>query len=76
VKPLRRGRVNGESEVIPKLASRLLKLGLALQILRTRRAATHGRGMWDLNLGGQASFGITSLSPFTATAPGAGFTLR
>src|SRR5467141_211590 len=51
-------------------------LGLALHDpSRTLRAATHGRGMWDLNLGGQASFGITSLSPFTATAPGAGFTL-
>ncbi len=35
---------------------------------RTLRAATHGRGVWDLNLGGQASFGITSISPFTANA--------
>ncbi len=35
---------------------------------RTLRAATHGRGMWDLNLGGQAAFGITSVAPFTANA--------
>ncbi len=35
---------------------------------RTLRAATHGRGMWDLNLGGQAAFGITSIAPFTANA--------
>jgi len=44
-------------------------LSLALHSAsRTLRAATHGRGMWDLNLGGQAAFGITSISPFTANA--------
>ena len=32
-------------------------LGLALHDpSRTLRAATHGRGVWDLNLGGQAAF--------------------
>lgn len=36
---------------------------------RTLRAATHGRGVWDLNLGGQAAFGITSIAPFFANAP-------
>ena len=39
----------------------------------TLRAATHGRGIWDLNLGGQAAFGLTSVSPFSANA-GAGIT--
>ena len=44
-------------------------LGLALHDpSRTLRAATHGRGVWDLNLGGQAAFGITSISPFSANA--------
>jgi photosystem II stability/assembly factor-like uncharacterized protein len=44
-------------------------LGLALhEPSRTLRAATHGRGAWDLNLGGQATFGITSIAPFTANA--------
>jgi hypothetical protein len=44
-------------------------LSLALHnASRTLRAATHGRGMWDLNLGGQAAFGITSIAPFTANA--------
>ncbi len=44
-------------------------LGLALHDpSRTLRAATHGRGVWDLNLGGQALFGITSIAPFTANA--------
>lgn len=44
-------------------------LGLALhEPSRTLRAATHGRGVWDLNLGGQAAFGITSIAPFTANA--------
>jgi hypothetical protein len=42
---------------------------------RTLRAATHGRGVWDLNLGGQAAFGITSISPFSTNAPGAAFSL-
>jgi hypothetical protein len=35
---------------------------------RTLRAATHGRGVWDLLLGGVKSFGITSLSPVSASA--------
>jgi len=35
---------------------------------RTLRAATHGRGVWDLMLGGVKSFGITSLSPVSANA--------
>jgi hypothetical protein len=51
-------------------------LGLALHDpSRTLRAATHGRGMWDLNLGGQAAFGITSIAPFTTNAPGTAFSL-
>src|SRR5215472_10322615 len=41
---------------------------------RTLRAATHGRGVWDLDLGGQAAFGITSISPFTANAGSAAIT--
>src|SRR5260370_8915802 len=35
---------------------------------RTLPAATHGRGVWDLLLGGVKSFGITSLSPVSANA--------
>ena len=51
-------------------------LGLALHNpSRTLRAATHGRGMWDLNLGGQAAFGITSIAPFSTNAPGTAFPL-
>ena len=45
---------------------------------RTLRAATHGRGMWDINLGpgpNTPAFGISKLSPFTATAPGTATTL-
>ena len=42
---------------------------------RTLRAATHGRGVWDLNLGGQSAFGITSISPLSTNAPGTAFTL-
>ncbi len=42
---------------------------------RTLRAATHGRGVWDLDLGGQAVFGLTSISPFSTNAPGTAFTL-
>jgi hypothetical protein len=37
---------------------------------RTLRAATHGRGVWDLALGGAAAFGITSISPNSANAGG------
>jgi photosystem II stability/assembly factor-like uncharacterized protein len=46
-------------------------LGLALhEPSRTLRAVTHGRGAWDLALGGgpNAAFGITSIAPFTANA--------
>jgi hypothetical protein len=35
---------------------------------RTLRAATHGRGVWDLNLGGAGAFSIASISPFSASA--------
>ncbi|HET8925791.1 MAG TPA: Ig-like domain repeat protein [Candidatus Acidoferrum sp.] len=41
---------------------------------RTLRAATHGRGVWDLNLGpgiNTPALTIGKLSPFSATAPGA-----
>jgi hypothetical protein len=40
---------------------------------RTLRAATHGRGVWDLSLGAGA-FGIASISPFTANAGAASIT--
>lgn len=33
---------------------------------RTLRAATHGRGVWDLILPGAAAFGITAISPISA----------
>jgi photosystem II stability/assembly factor-like uncharacterized protein len=47
---------------------------------RTLRAAAHGRGVWDLNLGPGAStaaFRISALSPLSVTAPngGTGLTL-
>ena len=45
---------------------------------RTLRAAMHGRGVWDLNLGpgpNTPAFEISKLSPFTANAPGAATTL-
>jgi hypothetical protein len=35
---------------------------------RTLRAATHGRGMWDLALPGGATFGISSIAPNSANA--------
>jgi hypothetical protein len=35
---------------------------------RTLRAATHGRGVWDLALGGIPAFAITSLLPVSANA--------
>jgi hypothetical protein len=35
---------------------------------RTLRAATHGRGVWDLALGGVPAFALTSLSPVSANA--------
>ncbi len=45
---------------------------------RTLRAATHGRGMWDINLGAgpnTPALEISKLSPFSANAPGAPTTL-
>jgi len=45
---------------------------------RTLRAATHGRGVWDINLGAgpnTPAFGIGKLSPFTANSPGVQTTL-
>jgi hypothetical protein len=41
---------------------------------RTLRAATHGRGVWDLNLGGAGAFSIASISPFSANAGAASIT--
>lgn len=41
---------------------------------RTLRAATHGRGVWDLNLGGLPTFAISSVSPFSANAGSAAIT--
>jgi hypothetical protein len=41
---------------------------------RTLRAATHGRGVWDLSLGGAGAFSIASISPFTANAGAASIT--
>ncbi len=41
---------------------------------RTLRAATHGRGVWDLSLGGAAAFSIASISPFSANAGAASIT--
>ncbi len=50
-------------------------LGLTLHNpSRTLRAATHGRGVWDLNLGGAGAFSIASISPFTANAGAASIT--
>ena len=45
---------------------------------RTLRAATHGRGVWDLNLGpgpNTPALVVSKLSPFSANAPGAATTL-
>jgi hypothetical protein len=45
---------------------------------RTLRAATHGRGMWDINLGpgpNTPALEISKLSPFSANAPGTATTL-
>jgi Big-like domain-containing protein len=41
---------------------------------RTLRAATHGRGVWDLLLGGAGAFSIASISPFSANAGAASIT--
>src|SRR4029077_20583076 len=44
-------------------------LGLTLHnASRTLRAATHGRGVWGVNLGGAGAFSIASISPFSANA--------
>jgi len=45
---------------------------------RTLRAAMHGRGVWDINLGpgpNTPAFLISKLSPFTRNAPGSATTL-
>jgi hypothetical protein len=45
---------------------------------RTLRAAMHGRGVWDINVGAgpnTPAFEISKLSPFTANAPGSVTTL-
>lgn len=42
---------------------------------RALRAATHGRGVWDLALGNQAAFGLTGISPVLAHAGDPGTTL-
>ena len=45
---------------------------------RTLRAATHGRGMWDINLGAgpnTPALEISKLSPFSANAPAGATTL-
>lgn len=57
---------------LPRVAVLSLKLH---EPSRTLRAATHGRGVWDLQLGGVAAFGLTSISPTSTTAGGASFTL-
>jgi hypothetical protein len=50
-------------------------LALALHnASRTLRAATHGRGVWDLNLAGAGAFSIASISPFMANAGAASIT--
>jgi hypothetical protein len=50
---------------LPNVAVLSLKLH---EPSRTLRAATHGRGVWDLLLGGVPAFAITSLSPISANA--------
>src|SRR2546426_430058 len=60
---------------LPRVAVLSLKLR---RESRTLRAATHGRGVWDLklpNLAGTPSFNLSSIQPSTATAGSAGFTL-
>lgn len=52
-------------------------LGLELrQASRTLRAATHGRGMWDLQLPGLPAFALTAISPLFADLSGGSFTLN
>jgi hypothetical protein len=50
---------------LPNVAVLSLKLH---QPSRTLRAATHGRGVWDLSLGGVPAFALTSLFPVSANA--------
>ena len=51
-------------------------LSLKLQeSARSLRAATHGRGVWDLALGNQPAFGLTGISPVLAHAGDPGTTL-
>lgn len=60
---------------LPRVAVLSLKLREAS---RTLRAATHGRGVWDLllpNLAGTPAFVLSSIQPFTAQAGASGFTL-
>src|SRR2546426_3675280 len=60
---------------LPRVAVLSLKLR---RESRTLRAATHGRGVWDLklpNLAGTPSFNLSSIQPSTAAAGSAGFTL-
>ena len=62
------------SSGLPHVAVLSLKLHRAS---RTLRAATHGRGAWDIVLNNFTFTGphITSISPVSAVAGGAGFTL-
>lgn len=59
---------------LPRVAVLSLKLARASRVLR---AATHGRGAWDLQLDTAVlpSLRVISLSPLSATAGGASFTL-
>lgn len=50
---------------LPNVAVLSLKLH---EPSRTLRAATHGRGVWELALGGVKAFALTSLSPVSANA--------
>jgi len=42
---------------------------------RTLRAATHGRGVWDFQLGNLTAFNLSSISPTSKPSGSAGFTL-
>src|SRR5207245_8522193 len=60
----------GSSSSLP--TSQILSLTLH-NPSRTLRAAMHGRGVWDINLGpgpNTPAFLISKLSPFTVNAPG------
>jgi len=59
---------------LPRVAVLSLKLARASRVLR---AATHGRGVWDFQLDPAAlpSLRVISISPLSATAGGASFTL-